>query len=61
MWHKYPSCVASWGNVFFFNQITYRLHNNLAEYEAVHKGMELLLEVGAEAVEFFWRFKICDL
>jgi ribonuclease HI len=27
--------------------------NNLAEYEAVRKGMELLLEVGAEAVEIF--------
>jgi hypothetical protein len=27
--------------------------NNLAEYEAVHKGMELLLEAGAEAVEVF--------
>jgi ribonuclease HI len=25
--------------------------NNLAEYEAVHKGMELLVEVGVEAVE----------
>jgi ribonuclease HI len=27
--------------------------NNLAEYEAVHRGMELLVEVGAEAVEVF--------
>jgi ribonuclease HI len=27
--------------------------NNLAEYETVHKGMELLLEAGAEAVEIF--------
>jgi hypothetical protein len=27
--------------------------NNLAEYEAVRKGMELLLEVGAESVEVF--------
>jgi ribonuclease HI len=27
--------------------------NNLAEYEAVHKGMELLLKAGAEAVEIF--------
>jgi hypothetical protein len=27
--------------------------NNLAEYEAVHKGMELLLEARAEAVEIF--------
>jgi ribonuclease HI len=27
--------------------------NNLAEYEVVRKGMELLLEAGAEAVEIF--------
>jgi ribonuclease HI len=27
--------------------------NNLAEYEAVRKGMELLLEAGAKAVEIF--------
>jgi ribonuclease HI len=27
--------------------------NNLAKYEAVHKGMELLLEAGAEVVEVF--------
>jgi ribonuclease HI len=27
--------------------------NNLAEYEAIHKGMELLLEAGAEVVEIF--------
>jgi ribonuclease HI len=27
--------------------------NNLVEYEAVRKGMELLLEAGAEAVEVF--------
>jgi hypothetical protein len=32
--------------------------NNLAEYEAVHKGMELLLEAGAEAVEFFGDSKL---
>jgi ribonuclease HI len=32
--------------------------NNLAEYEAVHKGMELLLEAGAEAVEIFGDSKL---
>jgi ribonuclease HI len=32
--------------------------NNLAEYEAVRKGMELLLEAGAEAVEIFWDSKL---
>jgi ribonuclease HI len=32
--------------------------NNLAEYEAVHRGMELLLEAGAEAVEVFGDSKL---
>jgi ribonuclease HI len=40
MWHRYPACVTSGGN-------------NLAEYEVVRKGMELLVEARAEAVESF--------
>jgi ribonuclease HI len=32
--------------------------NNLAEYEAVRKGLELLLEAGAEAVEIFGNLKL---
>ena len=32
--------------------------NNLVEYEAVLKGMELLLEAGAEAVEIFGDSKL---
>jgi ribonuclease HI len=32
--------------------------NNLAEYEVVLKGMELLLEAGAEAVEVFGDSKL---
>jgi hypothetical protein len=32
--------------------------NNLAEYEAVCKGMELLLEAGADAVEVFGDSKL---
>jgi hypothetical protein len=32
--------------------------NNLAEYKAVHKGMELLLEAGAEAVDVFGDSKL---
>jgi ribonuclease HI len=32
--------------------------NNLTEYEAVRKGMELLLEAGAEAVEIFRDLKL---
>jgi ribonuclease HI len=32
--------------------------NNLAEYEAVHRGMELLVEAGVEAVEVFGDSKL---
>jgi hypothetical protein len=32
--------------------------NNLAEYEAVRKGMELLLQAGAEAIEVFGNSKL---
>jgi ribonuclease HI len=32
--------------------------NNLAEYEAVRKGMKLFLEAGAEAVEIFGDSKL---
>jgi ribonuclease HI len=32
--------------------------NNLAEYEAVHRGMELLLEAGAKAIEVFGDSKL---
>jgi ribonuclease HI len=32
--------------------------NNLADYEAVHRGMELILEAGAEAVEVFGDSKL---
>jgi ribonuclease HI len=32
--------------------------NNLAEYEAVRRGMELLLEAGAEAIEVFGDSKL---
>ena len=32
--------------------------NNLVEYEAIRKGMELLLEAGAEAVEIFGDSKL---
>ena len=35
--------------------------NNLVEYEAVRKGMELLLEAGAEAVEIFGDSKLVIL
>ena len=47
----------------FFIRMTAPCTNNLVEYEAVRKGMELLLEAGAEAVEIFGDSKrvICQL
>ena len=43
--------IASWGDIFFSIRMATPCTNNLVEYEAVRKGMELLLEAGAEAVE----------
>jgi ribonuclease HI len=54
----HPACVASGGNVFFFNQVPAPCTNNLAEYEAVRRGMELLFEAGAQAVEVFGDSKL---
>jgi ribonuclease HI len=53
MWHRYPARVASGGSIFFSIRLPTPCTKNLAEYEAVRKGMELLLEAGAEAVEIF--------
>jgi ribonuclease HI len=53
MWHRHPACVASGGNIFFFSQAVCPYTNNIAEYKAVRKGMELLLEASAEAAEVF--------
>jgi ribonuclease HI len=59
MWHRHPACIASrGGNIFFFNQVACPCTNNLAEYEVVHRGMELLVEVGAEAVKVFGNSKL---
>jgi hypothetical protein len=45
--------VSPWGATYSFSiKLPTACTNNLAEYEAVRKGMELLLEAGAEAVEF---------
>jgi ribonuclease HI len=54
MWHRHPACVA-WGvgvTYSFLVRLRAPCTNNLAEYEAVRKGMELLLETGAEAYKF---------
>jgi ribonuclease HI len=51
--------VSPWGATYSFS---IRLHNacinNLAEYEAVRRGIELLLETEAEAVEIFGDSKL---
>jgi ribonuclease HI len=51
--------VSPWGAAFSFSiRLPTPCTNNLAEYEAVRKGMELLLEAGAEAVEIFGDSKL---
>jgi ribonuclease HI len=49
----YPACVASGVTYPFPVRLPAPCTNNLAEYEAVRKGMKLLLEAGAEVVEVF--------
>jgi ribonuclease HI len=46
-------CVASGATYSFSIRLPSACTNNLVEYEALHKGMELLLEAGAKAVEIF--------
>jgi ribonuclease HI len=51
--------VSPHGVIYSFSiRLSAPCTNNLAEYEAVHRGMELLLEVGAEAVEVFGDSKL---
>ena len=50
--------VASRATYSFSIRMTAPCTNNLVEYEAVRKGMELLLEAGAEAVEIFGDSKL---
>jgi ribonuclease HI len=51
--------VSPWGATYSFSiRLPTACTNNLVEYEAVHKGMELLLEAGAEAVEIFGDSKL---
>ena len=47
-----------WKTYSFSIRMTVPCTNNLAEYEAIHKGIELLLEAGAEAVEIFGDSKL---
>ena len=46
------------GDLFFSIRMTTPCTNNLVEYEAVRKGMELLLEASAEAMEIFGDSKL---
>jgi hypothetical protein len=51
--------VSPWGAAYSFSiRLPTPCTNNLAEYEAVRKGMELHLEAGAEAVEIFGDSKL---
>ena len=51
--------VSPRGATYSFSiRMTAPCTNNLVEYEAVRKGMELLLEAGAEAVEIFGDSKL---
>jgi ribonuclease HI len=58
MWYRYPACVASGAAYSFSIRLPTSCTSNLVEYEAVRKGMELLLEAGAEAVEIFGDSKL---
>ena len=51
--------VSPQGVTYSFSiRMTAPCTNNLVEYEAVRRGMELLLEAGAEAVEIFGDSKL---
>jgi ribonuclease HI len=54
----HPACVASGVTYSFLIRLPAPCSNNLAEYEAVHRGMELLLEARGEAVEVFGDSKL---
>jgi ribonuclease HI len=58
MWRRHPACVASGITYSFSIRLPAPCTNNLVEYEAVHRGIELLLETGAEAVEVFGDSKL---
>jgi ribonuclease HI len=58
MWHRHPASVASGVTYSFSVRLPTPCTNNFAEYEAVRRGMELLLEVGEEAVEVFGDSKL---
>jgi ribonuclease HI len=58
MWRRHPACVASGVTYSFSIRLPAPCTNNLAECEVVCRGMELLLETGAEALEVFGDSKL---
>jgi ribonuclease HI len=58
MWHRHHACIASGVTYSFSIRLLAPCTTNLAEYEAVRRGMELLVEAGAEAVEVFGDSKL---
>jgi ribonuclease HI len=58
MWHRHPACIASGVMYSFSIRLPAPCTNNLVEYEAVRRRMELLVEAGAEAVEIFGDSKL---
>jgi ribonuclease HI len=58
MWHRHPTCITSGVTYSFSIRLLAPCTNNLAEYEVVHRGMELHAEAGAEAVEVFGDSKL---
>jgi ribonuclease HI len=59
MWHRRSACVTSGGVTYsFLVRLPVPCTNNLAEYEAVRRGMELLLEAGVEVVKVFGDSKL---
>jgi ribonuclease HI len=58
MWHRHLACIASGVTYSFSIRLPAPCTNNLAEYEAVRRGMELLVEASAEAVEVFGDSKL---
>jgi ribonuclease HI len=58
MWHRHLACIASGVTYSFSIRLPAPCTNNLAEYEAVRRGMELLVEASAKAVEVFGDSKL---
>jgi ribonuclease HI len=58
MWHRHHACITSRVTYSFSIRLPAPCTNNLVEYEAVHRGMEFLVEAGAEEVEVFGNSKL---